>query len=148
MGMQTVHGTVVDIAGRGVLLCGESGSGKSDLALRLIDRGACLVADDQVCLSKKRRGVFASAPQKLRGFLEVRGVGIVSMPVTGGTYIRLVVHLTSALNVPRLPDAEVETLFGQEIHRLKLNAFEQSTPIKIELALGDLSRIGGGGPSD
>ncbi len=146
--MQRVHGTVVDIAGSGVMLCGESGSGKSDLALRLIDRGACLVSDDQVCLTPRGKGVYATAPKALRGFLEIRGLGVVSMPVTGGAYLRLIVHLTSALNVPRLPDVETENILGAEIHSLKLNAFEQSTPIKIELALGNLSRIGGGGPGD
>ncbi|UTW58590.1 HPr kinase/phosphatase C-terminal domain-containing protein [Kordiimonas sp. SCSIO 12603] len=139
---------MVDIAGSGVMLCGESGSGKSDLALRLIDRGACLVTDDQICLTSREKGVYATAPKAIRGYLEIRGLGVVSMPVTGGSYIRLIVHLTSALNVPRLPDREVEHILGAEIHCLKLNAFEHSTPIKIELALRDLSRIGGGGPGD
>lgn len=143
--MQTVHGTVVDIAGKGVLLRGESGAGKSDLALRLIDRGACLVADDQVCLSYRRKGVFAACPERLRGYLEVRGVGILPMPITGGTYVKLIVSLAHAQTVPRLPDNGFETLLDKKIHCLTLNAFEQSTPIKIELALKSLSHIGGGG---
>ncbi len=146
--MKIIHGTVVDIAGKGVLLCGDSASGKSDLALRLIDRGACLVADDQVCLESKSKGVFATAPQRLRGFLEVRGLGIISMPVTGGSYIKLIVHLDKGLEIPRLPEIQTENLLDVSIFSLTLNSFEQSVPIKIELALEDLSRIGGGGLSD
>jgi HPr Serine kinase C-terminal domain len=73
-----VHGTVVAIDGGGVLLRGPSGRGKSDLALRLIDAGARLVADDQVLLQRSGMQVLARAPAVLAGLLEIRGVGIVA----------------------------------------------------------------------
>ncbi|MCG8489981.1 MAG: HPr kinase/phosphatase C-terminal domain-containing protein [Sneathiellales bacterium] len=146
--MQPRHGTVVDIAGKGVLIEGPSGSGKSDLAFRLIDRGASFITDDQVLLEKRRRGILATAPDSIRGYLEVRGVGIVSMPVAGGAYIHLVVKLVSEEDVPRLPEKEFTELFDEKIPVLRINAFEVSAPLKIELAVGDTNRIGGLGPDD
>ncbi|MBV1901983.1 MAG: HPr kinase/phosphatase C-terminal domain-containing protein [Kordiimonadaceae bacterium] len=142
------HATVVDIGGRGVLLRGPSGCGKSDLALRLMDRGATLVADDQTVLEKDARGVLATAPAALRGFIEVRGLGIISAPVTGSSFIALVVDLVAESAVERLPEKLAVELFGKEIPRILLNAFEISTPIKIELAVEDASRIGNVGPNE
>ncbi len=146
--MQTNHGTVVDVAGVGVVLRGPSGSGKSDLALRLIDRGATLVADDQYLTRPSRRGLVAYAPEALYGLLEVRGLGILSIPAIKTTIIGLVVDLVSADDVARLPEIEFSVIAGEKIHALKSNAFEQSTPIKIELAVRDLTRIGKGGGVD
>lgn len=139
---QTCHGTVLDVAGRGVMLRGPSGSGKSDLALRLIDRGAVLVADDQVLLEQRRLGVVASSPPSLYGLLEVRGLGIQSIPAIRQTVLHLVVDLCSRDDVPRMPEPECVEMAGHEIALVRLNAFEQSTPIKIELAVGNLLRIG------
>lgn len=141
--MQPFHGSVVDIAGAGVFLRGPSASGKSDLALRLMDRGAILVADDQVLITHKSAGLRAAAPDSLYGLLEVRGVGIISVPAIKGTIVRLVVDLVDSIAVQRLPENITTLLDGKEITCLQLNAFEVSTPIKIELALRNLNRIGG-----
>lgn len=146
--MQTNHGTVVDVAGAGVLLRGPSGSGKSDLALRLIDRGATLVADDQYLTRPSRRGLVAYAPEALYGLLEVRGLGILSIPAIKTTILKLVVELVDAGDIARLPEIEFSEVAGEKIHVLKSNAFEQSTPIKIELAVRDLTRIGKAGTGD
>ena len=143
--MQTFHGTIVDIAGHGALLRGPSGCGKSDLALRLIDRGATLVADDQYLLRSSRRGLVAFAPDNLYGLLEVRGMGIVSVPAIKTTLVGLVVDLIPSSDIPRLPDKQNADLDGYLIPRLSLNAFESSTPIKIELAAADPDRIGAQG---
>lgn len=145
-GETLVHATVVDIAGHGVLLRGPSGSGKSDVALRLLDRGATLVCDDQAVLQVRKKGVKATAPAALRGFLEIRGLGLVSMPVTGSTYISLIVELVAADTVPRLPEYKEGTLLDKKIPLIQLNAFEVSTALKIELAAKDRSRIGNTGP--
>ncbi len=144
--MERLHAVAIDIAGKGVLLMGPSGSGKSDLALRLMDRGATLISDDQVVLERQRRGVFASAPPAIRGYLEIRGLGITSVPVTGGTFVALIVDLVEADKVPRLPEVQYKTLMGEKIPLIRLNAFEISTAIKIELAAGNISRIGAVGP--
>lgn len=140
--METYHGTIVDIAGTGVLLRGASGSGKSDLALRLMDRGSTLVADDQCFLEPTRHGVIGYAPEKLYGLIEVRGLGILSAPAIKATVIRLVVDLVDRQDMPRLPEKQSVDLAGRVVDGLLLNAFEQSAPIKIELAAADLNRIG------
>jgi len=144
--MELMHATAVDVGGKGVLLCGPSGVGKSDLALRLIDRGATFIADDQVLLEVRRRGLFALAPEPLRGYLEVRGLGIQSVPVAGGSFVALVVDLVAPDEVPRLPAPHFRALLGEKIPLLRLNAFEVSTALKIELAAGDATRIGATGP--
>lgn len=146
--MEHLHATAVDIAGNGVLICGPSGAGKSDLALRLIDRGATFISDDQVMLERTRRGVFATAPASIRGWMEVRGLGVIGLPVAGGCHVRLIVELVAPDRVPRLPIREERELLGEKIPLIRLNAFEVSTPIKIELAAGDTFRIGGAGPDD
>ena len=76
-----IHASCVAIGGKAVLLLGASASGKSDLALRLIDGGAVLVADDRTILRVKNGGLNASAPPSIRGLLEIRAVGIVKLPV-------------------------------------------------------------------
>lgn len=140
--MQPEHGTVVDIAGLGVFLRGRSGSGKSDMALRLIDRGASLVADDQVILEGRQSGLRASAPEALYGFLEVRGLGVLSLPAIRQTRLKLIVDLVPSEAVERLPKRNADTLVGIELPVLALNAFEHSAVLKIELAVRNLDRIG------
>jgi len=146
--VQTLHGTIVDVAGSGVLLRGPSGSGKSDLALRLIDRGATLVADDQFLTRSSRRGLVGFSPESLYGMLEVRGLGILSVPAIRSTILRLVVDIVDADEISRLPEQAFAEIEGEKIHTLRANAFECSTPIKIELAIRDLNRIGKVGVSD
>lgn len=107
----------------GILIRGKSGTGKSDLALRLIDAGAVLVADDQVLLENKT----ASAPARLRGLLEVRGLGIVRLPFVEKTTIALTVDLCSAAEIERLP----KRFDGV----MRLDAFCESAVAKIKLAL-------------
>ena len=101
--MTRVHGTCVAIDGRGVLLLGASGSGKSDLALRLIDRGAVLVSDDQTELSTAHDLLFASAPATIAGLIEVRGIGIVTLPFVAQAPVALAVRLGEP--VERMPEA-------------------------------------------
>ena len=136
--MVTIHGTCVLLSGIGVLLRGESGRGKSDLALRLIDGGALLVADDRVALHCESGRLTASPPPTLAGLLEVRGVGILPVPSTGSAAVGLVVDLIPQDEVERLPAAETDTLMGVALPRLGLHAFDASTPAKIRLAAASL----------
>ena len=99
--MVTIHGTCVLVGGIGVLLRGPSGAGKSDVALRLIDGGALLVADDRVELRMVDGRLMASAPAALAGLLEVRGLGIVRLPCDGPAEVGLVVDLVAAAEVER-----------------------------------------------
>ena len=73
---ETVHASTVALDGRAVLISGPSGSGKSDLALRLLDRGFALVSDDQTVVKKQGDALLASAPPSIAGKMEVRGIGI------------------------------------------------------------------------
>ena len=77
---QYVHGTTVEIANYGVLLLGEPGVGKSDLALRLIDHGALLVSDDQTIIDLHKGTLWASAPESIQGQIEIRQIGIHHVP--------------------------------------------------------------------
>lgn len=160
----TVHATCVLLAaapGRaggeaaGVLLRGPSGSGKSDLALRLIDEGARLVADDRVILRKDdgepgpdaipapAARVVASAPAILSGLLEVRGVGIVALPAVAEAAVDLVVDLVPRDRVERLPpEDDGADLLGVRLPRLALAAFDASTPAKLRLAVRSLPTLG------
>ena len=90
---ETVHGTVIEIDGNGVLLKGEPGSGKSDLALRFLEAGARLVADDQAVLRLNKGQVFAEAPPQLSGRMEIRGIGIVDVPAISEVCSKMVVLL-------------------------------------------------------
>ncbi|MBY6264755.1 aldolase [Azospirillum sp. 412522] len=136
--MVTIHGTCVLLSGIGVLLRGESGRGKSDLALRLIDDGALLVADDRVVLVAESGRLTASSPPALAGLLEVRGVGILPVPSTRSAPVGLIVDLLPRPEVERLPEAQTGTLLDVALPRLGLHAFDASTPAKIRLAAASL----------
>jgi len=136
--MIRVHGTSVALGGDGVLLRGPSGCGKSDLALRLIDGGARLIADDQTELRLAGIDVIASPPATIAGQIEARGVGILRVPFASRIPLRLVVDLVPPETVERMPEDAQTELLGRAIPRLALAAFEASTPAKIRLALGAL----------
>ena len=130
-----VHATCVSLYGSGLLIRGPSGAGKSDLALRLIDKGARLVADDRVDLLVSDNHVIARAPATLSGLLEVRGLGILSFPLLETAVIRLVVDLVSPEDVPRLPDQRMTELVGIDVPAVTLDPFEGSAVPKVQLAL-------------
>jgi len=137
-----VHGTCVALkAGRrwhGVLLRGPSGSGKSDLALRLIDNGARLVADDQTRLVRKARALVATGPESLKSMMEVRGIGIVTLDraqILSAVPLRLLVDLVDPQRIERMPEPARETLEGIELPLLALAPFEASAGAKLRLAL-------------
>ena len=131
-----IHGTCVDVAGTGVLLRGPSGSGKSDLALRLIDDGACLVADDRVDLMIEGADVVASAPPRLAGMIEVRGVGVARLPSVARARVGMVIDLVDDGAVDRLPEPAVCTLLGVDVRLLRLAPLAASAAAKIRLAVG------------
>ncbi|MCQ8278455.1 HPr kinase/phosphatase C-terminal domain-containing protein [Acetobacteraceae bacterium KSS8] len=127
----TLHASCVARGGKAVLILGPSGSGKSDLALRLMDRGFALVADDRVRL----RGGMAEPPETLRGLIEVRGVGIVRVPPVFPLPVALVVRLSDA--VPRLPEPVSCPVLGAalDLPAIALSAWETSAVLKVEIAL-------------
>jgi len=127
-----IHATTVAIGQRAVLIVGASGSGKSDLALRLIDRGARLVADDYTEVAAEKGRLIARAPKTIRGKLEVRGIGIVELePVEAAA--ALLIDLDNSPE--RLPEEGSRELCGITIPAIALAPFGASAAIKAELAL-------------
>lgn len=129
-----LHASAVAIGGRAVLITGPSGSGKSDLALRLIDRGARLVSDDYVSLRVVKSLLLASPAPNIAGKIEVRGVGIVERPWLRDVPVGLLVDL--AITPARLPSgADTRLLSEIAIPWIGLHALEASAPVKVEEAL-------------
>lgn len=136
MSRPSVHATCIALGGLGALLRGPSGAGKSDLALRLIDQGAQLVADDQVILRRASAMVLAEPPAALAGRLEVRGIGIIALPWTAPVPLAAVFDLTRAEEITRLPEPETVQIEGVDLPRFALAPFEASAPAKVRIALG------------
>lgn len=104
-----IHATCVAIGGRGLLIIGPSGSGKSALALQLLALDAALISDDQTLLTKSTAGLTASAPAPIAGLIEARGIGILSVAHTPSVPVHLVVDM-GQVETKRLPDAHVKTV--------------------------------------
>ena len=128
-----LHASCVAIDGRGVLIEGPSGAGKSDLALRLIDRGALLVADDQTELTASDGRLRASPPATIAGKIEVRHIGIVELPWRTAIPLGLLIVLKD--DPPRLPEPRFRDILGTQLAMIELSARDASAPIKAELAL-------------
>ncbi len=121
----TMHGSAVAVKGRGLLILGRSGAGKSALALRLVALGAALVADDQVTLTRRGEALIASAPAALAGMAEARGVGLLRLAHVPEAVVRLAVDLdfAPAARMPQLRalrhlEVGVELIFGRDLPNL------------------------------
>jgi serine kinase of HPr protein (carbohydrate metabolism regulator) len=131
---ETLHASCVSIDGRAVLIEGLSGSGKSDLALRLIDRGATLVSDDYTIVRRVEGKLLASAPPNITGLFEVRGVGLLPMPFDIDAPVALIASI--AENIDRLPEATTTRIVaGIAIPTCLIAPLEASAPIKVEMLL-------------
>ena len=134
---ETIHASTVASDGRAVLIAGPSGSGKSDLALRLLDRGFTLVSDDQTIVRREGDRLVASAPPTIKGKLEIRGIGIVEMDTMDDVPVALFVELTS--EIMRLPDDRRERpVLGINLPLVSVDALTASAASKVALALDRL----------
>ena len=133
--MERLRGTCIAIDGLGVLLCGPSGCGKSDLALRLIDAGAELVSDDYIEVAASDGKVVATAPARLRGLLEVRGVGIIRLPAVQSVPLAAIVDLEPGEAIERMPLHEQREVIGIPLASFRMAAREASAVAKVRLAV-------------
>ena len=138
---QLLHATAIMIDNCGVLLLGKSGSGKSDLALRLIENNkAVLIADDVVKVVRRGQKLYAEYVQNIAGLLEVRGVGLVRYPYIDCAEVKICVNLSDDITkIERLPEKQTGTILGLEIAQIDLYAKENSAPAKILAAVRGLS---------
>lgn len=143
--MTLVHATCVAMrrgrTWRAVLLRGPSGAGKSDLALRLIEAGWRLVADDQTELSRERKHLIATAPARIAGMIEARGLGIVKVArdqLVRRAPVALLVDLARPARIERLPEPASETVLGIELPVVSLAPFEASASAKLRLAFAQI----------
>lgn len=133
--MVTVHATCIALEGKGVLIRGPSGSGKSDLAVRALAEGARLVADDRVTLTLRCGIIIASAPPSIQGMIEIRGVGILRVEAENEAPLALVVDLTPSEAIERLPERRHCELMSLALPWIMLAPFEASSLAKIRMAL-------------
>ena len=131
---ETVHASTVALEGRAVLITGLSGSGKSDLALRLLDRGFALVSDDRTIVRRDGPRLIASAPPNIAGKLEIRGIGIVEMSHVQDIPLALLVELSG--EIQRMPDENHRRPFlGVDLPLVHIDATAASAASKVSLAL-------------
>lgn len=145
-----LHGTCVSVGGEGVLILGEPGSGKSALALRLIDEPGYgissvllrseLVADDQVIVTCDKDRLMASAPESLRGKLEIRGLGIVTLATPPSVPLALVVKLQAHSAIERLPDPATFDIFGLGLPLVEIDGKMPSAPARLRATLAWLKQ--------
>ena len=145
-GSLLIHATAVAIdtaAGpRAVLIRGPSGSGKSDLGLRLIDAGARLVADDQSELQRRGELIVVRSPLAIAALIEVRGLGIVQVESLAEAPLALIADLLPPETIERLPARASERLLGVDLPRLAVAPFEASAAAKVALAVRALTGPG------
>ncbi len=114
----TVHASAVAVRGRGVLVRGRAGSGKSALALALLARGAALVSDDRTRLARRGDRVLAWAPRSILGLVEARGVGLLAADPAPPTALWAVVDLDE-LEPDRLPVLHECDILGRRLPLVK-----------------------------
>ena len=129
--IQNIHATCINLKSKGILILGDSGAGKSDLALRLITLfSAKLVGDDRVEIQNNKGCIKACAPEVLKGLLEVRGVGIIKTEYLEESKVDLVIKLTSG-KLERMPDNKEYEIEGIKMPLFYINPFEVSAPSKV-----------------
>ena len=137
MNLKRMHSSSVVIDDNGVLILGDSGSGKSDLALRLIDNGATLISDDVSICKKNLNNIYLYCPPEIKGLLEVREIGIITVPFVERIKLRLVVNLKSNNN-ERFPKESSFRILGIKIPIINIEGKNSSAVAKIKVKLNEI----------
>ena len=138
--MDHFHATAVAYCGSGILIRGPSGSGKSDLALRLIDDDADLIADDRVVIKVVEKELRLSPPESISGLIEVRGIGVVKIETVQDIPLCLVVELEPSYQTQRMPEIKEELIKDVSVPIININSFESSALVKIKIVLRYLEK--------
>ena len=134
------HSTSVVIEDCGIMIVGDSGCGKSDLALRLIDSGATLISDDVTICKKRINGIFLYSPKETKGLLEVREIGIITVPFIENVKLSLLVELIDKEG-ERMPEKEKKILLGVTIHKIQIFGKNPSSVAKVKFKLNEVREI-------
>lgn len=134
---KNIHGTSVAIENNGILITGESGTGKSDLALRLIDSGATLIADDiTICVLTKKE-ILLYPDEQIKGIIEIRGIGLIRVQYIEGIKLKLIVDLNKK-KLHRFPVREdKKTILGVKTPVVFLSGNEASAVAKVKFKLNE-----------
>ena len=138
MNIKRLHATSVAIEDNGVAIFGNSGSGKSDLALRLIDSGATLISDDITVFSKSENNIHLFGIENTKGPLEVRELGIITVPYIEGIRLKLVIKLTDK-EIERIPKKNQTNLLGLKFPKLEINGKNSSSVVKVKVKLNEIN---------
>lgn len=133
--MALKHASCVELNGKGILIFGASGSGKSDLALRIMDAGGKLVSDDYVELSEKSQQIVATTAPNIEGMIEVRGVGLMQVEYKAQTVLALALVLTEREKIERLPETEYFEYGTAKVPLYKFDPFSLSAISKIKMLI-------------
>ncbi|MEP2988791.1 MAG: HPr kinase/phosphatase C-terminal domain-containing protein [Parasphingorhabdus sp.] len=137
---QSIHATAVAIGKTGILITGPSGSGKSDLALQLIDRGALLISDDQVIVTLENDIVALNPPQKIAGKIEVYSLGVFEVSFVTNIALSMIVKLSN--DSERFPFSKpTDRFFGIDVPAITLDSNRSTAAIKVELALQRIENV-------
>jgi serine kinase of HPr protein (carbohydrate metabolism regulator) len=131
------HSTSLVVEDSGILIIGESGIGKSDLALRMIDSGAMLIADDITICKKINNFIYLFSPEETKGLLEVREIGIITVPFIENIKLSLVVQLINEENI-RYPENENYLILGIKVPKIKIYGKNSSAVAKIKVKLNQI----------
>ena len=140
MKSKNFHSTSVVIEDCGIMILGSAGSGKSDLALRLIDSGATLISDDITICKKKTNGIFLLSPKETKGLIEVREIGIITVPFIENVKLSLLVELLDKER-ERMPEKEKKILLGVKIPKIQIFGKNPSSVAKVKFKLNEVREI-------
>ncbi|MAH78739.1 MAG: aldolase [Rickettsiales bacterium] len=134
MDLKKLHASSISLEDNGVLIIGPSGSGKSDLALRMIDSGATLISDDITTCRKINGSISLFSSEKIFGLIEVRGIGIIKVPYVENIKLKMIVKLTNQM-IDRMPQEKKKKVMGISFPIIEIQPKEVSATAKIKLKL-------------
>ena len=138
-----LHASCIDINGRGILILGASGSGKSSLAIQLIALGASLVADDKTLVTQEENHVIARCPAAIKGLIEARAIGFLRPKLIQETRLHLIIDLNHR-ETSRLPEQKYHDLFGVKlslIYPTHMDGFASAVYILVQSGLAPYENL-------